>query len=87
MHAGAGLGSGIALSLFTSWQGWSQKPGHEGPRVHSARGLPRSWRVAALGFVAVAGLYGLSSGGYIGRSADFATKKISTIIISAGFAA
>ncbi|MHA1164801.1 MAG: cell division protein FtsQ/DivIB [Alphaproteobacteria bacterium] len=36
--------------------------------------------------MAVAGLYGLSSGGYIGRSADYATKKISTIIVSAGFA-
>ena len=81
-----GRGSGIALSLFSSWQGRSQKPGRERPRVHSARVLPRSWRVAAVGFVAVAGLYGLSTGGYIGRSADYATKKISTIIVRAGFA-
>jgi len=81
-----GRGSGIVLSLFTSWQGRSQKPGRERPRVHSARVLPRSWRVAAVGFMAVAGLYGLSAGGHIGRSADYATKKISTIIVSAGFA-
>ncbi len=42
--------------------------------------------MAALGFMAVAGLYGLSSGGHIGRSADYATNKISTIIVKAGFA-
>jgi len=85
-QAGGGQASGIALSLFTSWQGRSQKPGHDRPRVHSARVMPRTWRVAAVGFMAVAGFYGLSSGGYVGRSADFATKKISTIIVSAGFA-
>jgi cell division protein FtsQ len=42
--------------------------------------------VAALGFMAAAGIYGVSVGDYIGRSADYATKKISTIIVSVGFA-
>lgn len=73
--------SGINLLLSGSWQGWSQKPG-----ARHARALPVSWRVATFGFIVVATVYGLSEGGYFNRSAQFASKKASTLIVRAGFA-
>lgn len=73
--------SGINLLLSGSWQGRSQKPG-----ARHARALPVSWRVATFGFIAAAAIYGLSEGGYFNRSAQFASKKVSTLIVRAGFA-
>jgi len=48
--------------------------------------LPVSWRVATFGFIAAATVYGLSEGGYFNRSAQFASKKVSTLIVRVGFA-
>jgi cell division protein FtsQ len=42
--------------------------------------------MAAGCFICAAAFYGLAVGGYIDRSADFATKKMSTLIVRAGFA-
>lgn len=75
--------SGIALNLSGSfWQGRSQKPGARNSRPM----LSGSWRVATFGFIAAAAVYGLSEGGYFNRSAQFASKKASTLIVRAGFA-
>ena len=70
-----------------SWQGRTQAPGrkHLRTRAGSPVSIPHTWRLAAAGFMATAIVYGLSAGGYLGRSADFAAKKMSTIMVSAGF--
>lgn len=77
---------GIPLSLTHSWRGWSQKPGQRRSRFALPFRFSRPWRIATVSFVCVAGLYGLAVGDYAERSAEFATKHISTIIVSAGFA-
>jgi len=86
-QAGEGRLAGIALSMSHSWHGHSQAPGRKRLRAHAGWGvrMPRSWRVAAVGFMSTAVVYGLSVGGYFGRSADFAATKMSIIMISAGF--
>lgn len=86
-QAGKGPLSGIALSMSERWQGRSQVPGRK--RLPMRAGwmerTPRAWRVAAVTFISTAVVYGLSAGGYFGRSADFAARKMSTIMVSAGF--
>jgi len=77
---------GIPLSLSHSWTGWSQKPGQRHAVATLARLMSRPWRFATIGFVCLAGIYGLSVGDYANQSAEFATKQISTIIVRAGFA-
>lgn len=69
------------------WQGRSQMPGGKRFRARARwmERTPRSWRIAAVTFMSTAVVYGLSVGGYIGRSADFAARKMSTIMVSAGF--
>ena len=70
-----------------SWQGAGQSPGRKPVRPHTrwVEGMPRVWRVAAAGFMAAVFVYGLSAGGYLGRSADFAARKMSAIMVAAGF--
>ncbi|MFQ5626420.1 MAG: cell division protein FtsQ/DivIB [Methyloligellaceae bacterium] len=86
-QADEGRLAGIALSMSHSWHGHSQTPGRKHLRGHAgwSERMPRSWRVAAVGFMSTAVVYGLSVGGYFGRSADFAAKRMSTIMVSAGF--
>jgi len=86
-QAGKGPFSGIALSMSERWQGRSQAPGRrrQPTRANWIERTPRSWRVAAVTFMSTAVVYGLSVGGYFGRSADFAARKMSTIMVSAGF--
>ena len=79
---GGRSGAGISLSFSDSWQGRTQKPG----RARWRAGLPRSWRTAVMCFILAAVLYGLGIGGYFTRSADFAAKKVSTLVVRAGFA-
>jgi len=69
------------------WQGRSQVPGRKRLLARSSwmERPPRSWRVAAVTFMSTAVVYGLSVGGYFARSADFAARKMSTIMVSAGF--
>lgn len=83
-RSGEGRGSGIFLSMSGRWQGRSQKPG-----ARRFRGwLP--WRTAIAVFFSAAALYGLAEGGYLYRSAEyaskFASKKVSTLVVRAGFA-
>ncbi|MDA7947636.1 MAG: cell division protein FtsQ/DivIB [Hyphomicrobiaceae bacterium] len=68
------------------WRGWSQKPGQRRARFALPFTVSRPWRIATVSFVCLAGVYGLAVGDYAGQTADFATKHISTIIVSAGFA-
>ena len=86
-QAGEGPFSGIALSMSERWQGRSQVPGRKRFSTHTGwmERTPRSWRVAAVTFMSTAVVYGLSVGGYFGRSADFAARKMSTVMVSAGF--
>lgn len=87
-QASEGRESRFSLSMSESWQGRSQKPGrrrtHAGARLPIR--LPHSWRMATGCFIAAAALYGLAVGGYVDRSTDYATKKMSTLIVRAGFA-
>lgn len=85
-QAGEGFGSGIALSMSDSWQGRSQIPGRGRSHAWLPVRMPRSWRMAAVFFISAAALYGLVVGGYIDRSANYATKKMSTLVVRAGFA-
>jgi cell division protein FtsQ len=48
--------------------------------------LPVAWRVAVAGFIGAAALYGLAEGGYVNRSAQYASKSVSTLVVRAGFA-
>jgi len=77
---------GIPLSLSESWQGRSQKPGQRSARGPLSFRMSRPWRIATVSFVCLVGVYGLAVGGYANRSADFASKQFSTIIVRAGFA-
>ncbi len=79
-------GFGIPLSLTHSWRGWSQKPGQRRLRVALPFHFSRPWRVATAGFVCVAGIYGLAVGDYAEPTAEFATRHVSAIMVSAGFA-
>ncbi len=85
-QSGEGLGARISLSMSDSWQGRSQKPGRRRSHGWLPAGMPRSWRMAAGCFISAAALYGLAVGGYIDRSATYATKKMSTLVVRAGFA-
>lgn len=77
---------GIPLSLTHSWQGRSQKPGQRRARMSGPFPLSRPWRLATIGFVCLAGFYGLSVGDYAGQTTEFLTRQISTVLVHAGFA-
>jgi cell division protein FtsQ len=78
--------SGVLLSLSDRWQGKSQKPGARRLRGWFLPGVPTSWRAAVTCFLGTAAIYGLAEGGYFTRSVKVASKKVSTLVVRAGFA-
>lgn len=87
---GGWRGSPISLLMSGSWQGRSQKPGARLSRGWLPVSLPFSWRGAAIVFFGAVAAYGLSQGGYVERSINFAsrlaTNQVSILVTRAGFA-